>query len=387
MVGTRWHAARRKRDDTMRSIPDPSSLAYAVLRKNGRNCAVQLGTPAPGGLHLESIRERGDIEAWCARISQYRCGAALAGKGGHAIQDHPRLVTSLPGLACRATGQSTASGNWRRNPAVLLTAPGVVPDDINRAFVGFDLSVVFDLNGTGAVLWVRDPCYGLWWPYRVDEDGARLIRDTPLDQYDDASRTVLGSIGFLVAYQPHQRVAASPQRAFWRMDGFLNPLQRRALAAYFADLVKSGMLKKGDYQTPDRYWAHNDAISRFIQLQTLDAVRRVTGIAWEPTFTSFLAYEDQAELTCHTDREQAALTLSLLIDYHIGVATADDEWPIYIEQPRSPGAFEMTHIGLGNAIAFQGGQSKHYRERIPEHHASRSLCFHYAQPGFPGKRF
>lgn len=372
----------------MNSLPATPQTAYAILRKNKVPCAVQLGVPAAGGLHLESIRTSAAIADWCMRLQADDLDASAvtithAQAGG---SDHPRLASALPPIASRSyAGISDAP--LVINPRVILCEGSTVPDEIGAPIRGFDLSFVFDLECAHAVLWVNDPNYGVWWPYRLDASQAWLVQNTQAEHYDAPSRALLQSIGFLIAPGEWQEGARPRIGSYWRMDGFLNHLQRQALSAYFADLMQSGLLKKGDCQTPHRYWAHNDAVARTIQLQTVPALRRLTGIDWEPTFTSFLGYEYPADLSCHTDREQATLTLSLLIDYRIGAQPVEDQWPIFIERREPSGKFDQTLIGLGNAIAFQGGQQKHYRNPLPEHHYSRSLCFHYAVPGFQGKRF
>ena len=244
------------------------------------------------------------------------------------------------------------------------------PDDVRARFRCFELGEVFDLSSPSTV-WIRSGSAQIWWPYCISSD-ADIDRHDPLH----ATRQSLGLSAHPVR---HGRGLALS------IEGILNAFQCDAISVAFGVWLREGWLRRGDPQTEHRFWAHNDAISRYLHMQTLSFIRRVTEVDWEPTFTSLLIYNHPADLAPHRDREQAALTVSILVDYLVDGRRSADRWPIYVEHDDTPQPFGGI-VGIGNAIAFTGERLTHRRPELALHHQARIICLHYAEPGFEGKR-
>lgn len=244
------------------------------------------------------------------------------------------------------------------------------PKDICARFQCFEIDRIFDLSGPN-VVWIRSGIAQIWWPYCLESK-------CDVDFHMSLHPTSKSPSGLAPAYRRGQELALF-------INDILNVHQCAAISAAFDVWLREGWLKKGDPQTAHRYWAHNDAISRYLHMQTLPFVRSVTGVEWEPTFTSLLVYNYPADLAPHRDREQAALTVSILVDYLMDGRRSPDQWPIYVEHETNMPPFGGT-VGIGNAIAFTGERLTHRRAKLEPNHQARVVCLHYAEPGFEGRR-
>lgn len=250
--------------------------------------------------------------------------------------------------------------------AMAASAPG----DVLSRFRCFDLNELFDLGPY--TVWVKSGPTQVWWPYRICSD-AEIVSREPLA----CARTSSG------LFAPPYRIGAN---LAYSMEGFLNVFQCDAVSGAFGVWLREGWLRKGDPQTEHRFWAHNDAISRYLHMQTLPYLRQLTQVDWQPTFTSLLVYGHPADLVPHRDREQAALTISILVDYLVDTRRSEDRWPIYVQHEEDAAVPFGGLVGIGNAIAFTGQRMTHRRPQIEFGHEARVICLHYAEPGFEGKR-
>lgn len=372
--------------------------AFSIVRRNENIIAVHIAAPSADGMLLTRVPQGGDLETLCAALRS----------GGHTPRvshltdqreptlfcEPPRLTSQLPPLSgpLPRLAHEKRMRQYKINSESVFLPHDRIPSGLQEHFHGFDVRQAFNLSGADEVLWIRDPTYRMWWPYTLTAAESALLRSDQIAKLGASDLETLASIHFLLPQENRHtlvnessRIASRETSSYVGLYQILNPWQRLAVARFFDLQLEMGLLRKGDPQTPHRFWTHNDAISRYIQLQTLVAVQELTGKNWEPTFTSFLAYEFPADLRRHKDREQAALTVSVLVDYRVNDMPSGDRWDIFIEQ--ASGTFERVLVGLGNAVAFEGKERAHSRNAISEGHKSRSICFHYAKPGFTGKRF
>jgi hypothetical protein len=390
-------------------------VAYSAFRRNAVVQSIQAGVPEPGtGLRLSQLRGKPSLDAMREMLRR-GSGAELAddpvrllaaeigcNPAWGAWHKMPRLKSKLPDFD--TTYQRVKRGERRRyslDDDCILLPLGHLPAEVVDTFHCFDLFRVFDFAGSEAVLWVRHPVYRYWWPYGTSKPQLDILKACSVSERSAVAEAALAEVCLM-----HRKDNKTPgnggrtaskarefrERQYAHLPAVLNAFQRQDLARYYEEVISAGLLIKGDLQTPHRYWAHNDAVSRYLQMQILDYVRELTGHAYAPTFTSFLAYAFPGDLQRHRDREQAALTLSLLIDYRDEGRTIEDSWQFFLEHEadrpdlaRNPAAAAFT-VGLGSAVAFQGQRQTHYRERIPRDHESRIICLHFACSDFQGKR-
>lgn len=299
----------------------------------------------------------------------------------------PRVRSGLPAL--RTSQQlPTKETPLRSNPNSMLLVDGGVPEKVQARLHGFDVRRIFGLTRSSKTLWVETPSSNLWWPYLLTEEQFEILRRTQPNAWCREDSDVLCEIAYLIdGVTVSQAPVVTRQGSLTLFKNVLATHQCESVCAYFRELMRRGWLRKGDMQTPHRWWAHNDALSRFLHMSLTRLVQVGTQCDWQPTFTSFLAYEHPAHLQTHIDREQAALTVSILIGYfESGVAMAD-AWPLSVQVSPTEDEYVSALVGVGNAAAFRGDVLKHRRDSIPPGHQAWCICLHFAEPTFSGKRF
>jgi hypothetical protein len=167
--------------------------------------------------------------------------------------------------------------------------------------------------------------------------------------------------------------------------GLLHPAQVAALRRYYRQLIAEGHVRFDDRQVPLRFSAHNEPLSRFFHRRLAGLVGELAGERVVPSYAFFAAYTPGAVLEPHRDREQCAISISLLLDH---VPEPDDlsPWPLWLGLDRGApgGRAAAVCLGLGDGLFYRGTELIHWREALPEGHASTSLLLHYVPADFAG---
>lgn len=169
------------------------------------------------------------------------------------------------------------------------------------------------------------------------------------------------------------------------LRGMLHPAQVAALRRYYRQLVAEGHVRFDDRQVPLRFSSHNEPLARFFHLRFGGLVSELAGEPMKPSYVFFGTYTAGAVLEPHRDREQCALSVSLLVDYQ---PEPDDlsPWPLWLSRddvaPRS-GATAIRQA-LGDGLVYRGTELVHFRDALPEGHVSTSLFLHYVPADFAG---
>jgi len=169
------------------------------------------------------------------------------------------------------------------------------------------------------------------------------------------------------------------------IKNMINPHVRVALKNYLEKIQSEGFLRFGDFQSFNRYWAHNETVNRYVQAQLSEYISEIVKEIWVPAFSYYVCYREGSSLKKHLDRSQASLSLSLLIEYGNKEEYLADQWPIYIEKEVGSDTYNEMHIGKGNAGLFMGNEFVHYRLPIAKDHYSMSMLFHFVPTIFAGK--
>jgi hypothetical protein len=216
----------------------------------------------------------------------------------------------------------------------------------------------------------------------------------PVDLTGEA-RAALARAGVLVdrAGDAGLRVASASARAgaaatFARdrhavLPALLHSTQVAALRRYYRALVGEGYLRFGDAQGPGRYVAHNEPLARFFHRRLAGLVSEVAGEPVRPSYVFFASYRAGAEVPPHRDRAQCAFTVSLLVD-HTPEPCGPSPWPLWLDADPADPAGRAVALGLGDGLLFLGIELRHWREALPDGHASTSLLFHYVPAAFAG---
>jgi hypothetical protein len=209
-------------------------------------------------------------------------------------------------------------------------------------------------------------------------------------------RAALARAGVLVdrAEDARQRAASAGEAAraasaFARdrhvvLPALLHPTQIAALRRYYRALVAEGYLPLGDPQDPGRYVAHDEPLARFFHRHLAAKVTAIAGEQVLPSYVYFASYRGGGGVDPHRDRPQCAFTVSLLLDYAPELS-GPSPWPLWLgADPEGIGQTVPVSLALGDGLLFRGVELSHWREPLPEGHASTSLLFHFVPEGFVG---
>ncbi len=170
------------------------------------------------------------------------------------------------------------------------------------------------------------------------------------------------------------------QRGYVSVPNLLHPFHIGALRRYYRYHTRQGSFPLGDGQTPGRYVAHNESVTRFFHHQLNNAFSDIAGTLVRPSYSYLALYQGGAELERHLDREQCEYSVTTCID-----ATPEPEqqapWPIQL------GTYEgelriWQHIG--DSLLYRGRYLPHWRDQLPYGYTSSSILLHYVDATFDG---
>jgi hypothetical protein len=169
------------------------------------------------------------------------------------------------------------------------------------------------------------------------------------------------------------------------LRGMIPPVTIAALRRYYRDLVAEGHVRFEDEQVRLRYWAINEPIARVLHRRLAGLAAEIAGEPLKPSFSYFASYRPGAEVVPHVDRAECVVSVSVLVDYEPEPADRSP-WPFWVgrddTEDRSLGV--PAYLGLGDGRFFRGTRVTHWRDALPEGHASTSLFFNYVPLDFAG---
>lgn len=247
------------------------------------------------------------------------------------------------------------------------------------------------------MVWLPHPNSDMPQPFWLGSEFAALLsRMQPGDPAPDdlllATRRTLAIAGILVpeghpAEQDQEWSAAIGQTAqcfrekgYAPMAGLIHPFLLAALRRYSRHLIRTGSLSLGDEQSPRRYAAHNESVTRFFHHQLTKTVSAVVGQPVKPSYVYLGSYLGGAQLEKHTDREQCEFSITFCLDFAPEPEWATP-WPIQLH----PGSGKVTvYQGIGDGLFYLGRKLPHSRETLPAGNSSTSIFFHYVPENFSG---
>lgn len=245
------------------------------------------------------------------------------------------------------------------------------------------------------ILWLRHPATGLIHLWEIDAGEANLIRriqDVGVSGLQTAELTRLEERGAIYDSERRARAVADLERAVAeaqssvRRHGYavirdlLLPGYSRQIRRYYQQIWDQ--IKLGDRQVPKRKRKHNDVFCRVLHFDLYQTVSIVCEENVQSSFCYFSIYLPGSSLPRHTDRPQCRWNASMLLDSQ-PQATPERGWPIFVEghddQVRSATA------GFGDIIIYNGINSPHWREEMPEMFEYQAICFfHFVLSEFAG---
>lgn len=174
-------------------------------------------------------------------------------------------------------------------------------------------------------------------------------------------------------------------RRYVAVSELLPPLALVALRRYFKDLIEEGWIHRGDFDSPLRYNAQNEALLFFFHQQLTFLVSQIAGRPLKASHNHFISYLPGAVLKPHKDPLEHEFGISLLLDYRPEPA-GKAPWPLVLGVG---GERRMEEIEIpqaaGDALFYNASELPHSRRgALPEGHRSSSLLFHFVPQEFAG---
>ena len=278
------------------------------------------------------------------------------------------------------------------NPDRLLCPPGQLPDDLApRA----ELLTGFALQAT--IAWVRNPSTRALLPFWLGPQLEGVLRTLRPNEpapstIPDEARCLLAAADILLpegaaAHRRHERETMIRKAArLFREKGYapigdlIHPFHIAALRRYYRCLIRSGVIRLGDGQSPRRYVAYNEPVVRFFHQQIAAELSAVAGEPLKPSYVYLASYLSGADLKKHTDREQCEFSVTLCLDFAPEPVLATP-WPIRLD---TPAGTVTIYQALGDGLAYRGTRLPHHRDVLDEGQTSTSIFFHYVGADFAG---
>jgi hypothetical protein len=280
------------------------------------------------------------------------------------------------------------------NPDCILCSSGELPDELEgqRELVsGFALQ--------GMIAWVRSPTASILLPFWLGPELEGTIKNlrwnepvpstVPRKQVDLlAAANILMPEGRIGQRGREEAVAGSFARAsgsfrekdYAVLGSLIHPFHIAALRRYYRYLIRFGLIRLGDGQSPRRYAAHNEPVARFFHHQMASTLSAVAGKCLKPSYVYLASYLSGAELKKHTDREQCEFSITLCLDFS-PEPILETPWPIRLDTPHGT---VTVYQALGDGLAYRGTRLPHYRDALGEGQTSTSIFFHYVAADFAG---
>jgi hypothetical protein len=295
-------------------------------------------------------------------------------------------VSSFPKYICSPSSplDKSETSDTVLNPNIQFSRPKEIEAMNENYYEGFD---------SASNIWVQDSFTNVWWPYAIKEELVEAISENKIKSLNHNEKALLSEIGILLpkSYEQMNKAKLKQLQNEYQNNNsvhitkLINSHTRTALARYYKELEKQGFLRLGDFQSYNRYWAHNDNMNRFLQAQLYPIISKIVQEEWRPAFSYYVAYKSGSSLKKHIDRSQASLSLSLLIEYGNEQGEAHDDWAFYVEKEKGNDEYYEYIIGKGNAGLFLGNDYVHYRLPLKKDHYSMSMLMHFVPLEFEGK--
>jgi hypothetical protein len=242
------------------------------------------------------------------------------------------------------------------------------------------------------VLWIKDSKTHILMPFHLSETEMAVVLKLIQNKISIAElpaplakQLILAGILIPVNHKTIEKEFYNNARTSLLSDDFtvlpdvINPLQISALRNYYRELEKTGLIRK-DPLIENRNSMHNEPTTRFIHHQLQYLVDRIIPESVKPSYTFLSIYNQGAILNRHTDREQCAWNISLVLDMEPELHK-DKAWPIFLDVK---GKVHEIRLGMGDAIIYPGRKVPHWRTQLTDQQKITVCFLHYVSEEFSG---
>jgi hypothetical protein len=277
------------------------------------------------------------------------------------------------------------------NPDCILSAGGQLPEELascKARLSGFALQ--------GTIAWVRNLASGDLLPFWLGPPLEAMLHSLRPHEPAPSSlprgiRRLLAAAGILVSedrshtdLNRDKRMARAAylfrEKGYAPLGDLIHPFHIAALRRYYRYLIRSGLVKLGDGQSPRRYAAYNEPVARFFHHDIAATLSTVAGEPLKPSYVYMASYLSGAQLKKHTDREQCEFSVTLCVDFSPEPAL-ETPWPIRLDTSTDK---VTVYQALGDGLAYRGTRVPHYRDALADGQTSTSIFFHYVAADFSG---
>lgn len=332
---------------------------------------------------LELLSQRQSL-ALCPEISQEHIQMLQTLKllvPADQIAQQPLFMPALnqpPGLIPEL-GKLPASLQW--NPNYYFQTEAEPPPELHEQLAGWQY-----LPQQRPLLWVKPPEQTSWFPLWLTTAQIQQLEHSfqhPPEKLSSEARTLLYQAGLLIptelsTFFTTEAKTFLAQNHYLVLRKLLPPLQLGALRTYLRQLHQQGFFQRGDLLVQEREYIHNDPVIRFLQQQIFRHLQPLFSQAVKPSYTYLTLYPPGVSMVKHTDREQCAWNMSLVLDMETLVPT-ENSWPLYLQTAQGQQAI---HLNLGDAVLYPGYHMPHWRE--PADQAVAVALFHFVAEDYSG---
>jgi hypothetical protein len=259
------------------------------------------------------------------------------------------------------------------------------------------LPVIENFDGGEGSVWVTDAASGILLPFALGAHYCALTSGfrpgaSPPRRLPQYARDVL-SVGRILIAPDHEEsrrlqwvktiadASQQFQNGYAPIPGLIHPFHLGALRRYYRYSIRTGRFRLGDGQSPRRFVAHNENVTRFFHQQLTETVSAIVGEPVKPSYCYFASYQSGAMLPRHTDRPQCEFSVTLLMDCS-PEPDIESPWPLQLD---TPGGITTVYQAIGDGLVYLGRTLPHHRPILPDGWTSTSVFFHYVRADYVGK--
>ncbi|MFJ3867647.1 hypothetical protein [Streptomyces nigra] len=285
----------------------------------------------------------------------YTCPAAA----GAWLPSWSGAILAAPGLAVRDAQDLGLGDAFRPGPVAVTSSATALPFWLDRDGL---VAVQALLNGTADELPLR-------WRHLL------VAAELAVPKGD------LAAPPLAVPSRIQEQTWASGDQVCVLLRGLVHPFHLGSLRLHTRRLVRTGLMRDGDAQTPMRWVQNDEPVASWVHKHLSATVSAVLGQAVKPSYVYTATYHDGADLPMHVDREQCRFTVSLCIDC-LPEPFNEIPWPLML-QPL--GGRLRVYQRLGDALLYGGQDIPHSRPQMPAGLTVTALFLHYVAEDFTGR--
>ncbi len=163
-----------------------------------------------------------------------------------------------------------------------------------------------------------------------------------------------------------------------KVESLIDAQTIETVSQYFENKIRRGEWQSNSEiieNDASKLGYYADPLIEVMLKQCQPAIEQHTGLLLEPTYSFSRVYQEEEELTPHTDRPSCEISVT------INVACTGDIWPIWMQYENSDPVKFM--LNPGDAVIYKGCEATHWRRKLPEGQINVQFMLHYVAKNGP----